>query len=240
MFIQSIKAIFSALRLLCKSRRVLALLVTVYAALLTAVYLFVSTREATILQLVLTLVLVLVAPALFFLLQAVSVSYANGPTSGGIRKASTDSLKLIVVSVPVFALTLLALYGLNKLKAPAITATTIRYLLVGLVAPLLAIQLWLATSIGGLRSLWRSLKKVVTKTLAPQSVFVYTCGFLIFAVAPYFLLINTISIERAWLEFSLLILRLTISALLILLGWVTTVGALSILSRSSYAKATEE
>jgi hypothetical protein len=241
MFLQSIKAIFSAIRLLCKSRRVLALLVAVYAALLTAVYLFVSTRETTIPQLVLTLILVLVAPALFFLLQAVSVSYANGPTpSGVLRKVSSDSLKLIVVSVPVFALTLLALYGLNKLQAPATTTTTIRYLLVGLVAPLLAIQLWLATSIGGLRSLWRSLKKVLTKTLAPQSVFVYACGFLVFAVAPYLLLIKTIPIERAWLEFSLLILRLTISALLILLGWVTTVGALSILSRSSYAKATEE
>lgn len=241
MFLQSIKAISLAARLLFKSRCMLALLLAVYAALLTAVYLIVSTREATIFQLVLTLILVFVAPALFFLLQAVSISYANGPTpSGVLRKAASDSLKLIVVSIPVFALAFLALYLLNKIQAPATTATTLRYLLVGIVAPLLAIQLWVATSTGGLRSVWRSLKKVLTTTLAPQSVFVYACGFLIFAVAPYFLMIKTIPIERAWLEFSLLVLRLTISALLILLGWVTTVGALSILSRGSYATATRE
>jgi len=63
-------------------------------------------------------------------------------------------------------------------------------------------------------------------------VFVYACGFLIFAVAPYFLITKTISSERAWLEFSFLMLRLSASALLVLLGWVTTVGALSILSHN--------
>ena len=52
-----------------------------YAGLLTVVYLFVSTREATIPQLVLTLAVVVAAPVLFFVLQAISVSYTNGPIS---------------------------------------------------------------------------------------------------------------------------------------------------------------
>jgi hypothetical protein len=62
---------------------------------------------------------------------------------------------------------------------------------------------------------------------------VFACGFLIFAVAPYFLLSKTMDIQRAWLEVSLLTARVVISALLILFGWVLTVGAMSILSRES-------
>ena len=237
-FLQSIKAIFSALRLLFKSRRALAVIVFAYAGLIGAIYLFVSTREATIFQLILTAFVALLAPALFFLLQAVSVSYANDPTPG--VKAMKDCLKLLVVSVPVLALTFTALYGLNKIHTAVTAITAVRYLLAAVVAPLLVIQLWVVTSDGGLRSALKSVRRVVVKTLAPQSMFVYAIGFLFFAVAPYVMLSKTISIERAWLEWSFLIARLLLSALLILLGWVTTVGALSIMSRSSYATVSKE
>lgn len=241
MLSQSTITIISAARLLFKRRRVLTLMLTIYAALLAALYLFVSTREATISQLILTMILVIVAPALFFLLQSFSVSYANDKTSHGVlRKLLSDCLKLIVVSLPVIALTLLALYGLNKLDNHPTIATMLRYLLLGIVAPLLTIQLWVTTSSSGLRTLARNVRRVVTRTFAPQSVFVYACGFLVFAVAPYFLVVNRIPSERAWFEFSLLVLRLSISALLILLGWVMTVGAISILSQNNYAKANEE
>jgi hypothetical protein len=46
------------------------------------------------------------------------------------------------------------------------------------------------------------------------------------------LLRTSIAPERAWLEFSILVVRLTASATLILVGWVTTVVALSILNRA--------
>lgn len=214
MFTESITAIVTAARALFKSRRALVLMSCSYAGLLAALYLFVSTREATIGQLVLTTTLVVVAPALFFLLQAVSISYTNNaPSRGLIGKC----FRLIVVSVPLIGVTLLGLYGLGKVNSYATVVTTLRYLLIGVVAPLLAIQLWIGTSL--------------RKAFAPQSVFVYALGFLIFAVAPYFLIIKTIQTERAWLELSLLLLRLSTAAVLILLGWVTTVGAISILSR---------
>jgi len=175
------------------------------------------------------LVLVLLAPALFFVLQATSVSYADGPASS--RNLALKCLRLILVTLPVIALTVAAVYGLSKVQSHLTTATTLRYLLVAVVAPLLAIQLWIATSEGGLRSVFKSLRGVLSKTLAPQSVFVYACGFLVFAVAPYFLLRKAIPVQRAWLDLSVLILRLAATALLIFLGWVTTVGALSIVSR---------
>jgi hypothetical protein len=78
-----------------------------------------------------------------------------------------------------------------------------------------------------------------SNTFAPHSVFVYACGFLFFAVVPYYLLQGKTSIQRPWLELSLLFLRLGVSAILIIIGWVTTVGAISILTRKTYLAATK-
>ena len=222
MYSSSITAIISALRVLLSNRRSLLLMLVVYTGLLAAIYLFVSTREATVSQLLLTFITVIVAPALFFVLQAAIVSYTNGPTSHGLIK---NSLKLIAVSVPVIALTLVAVSGLNKFQTHPTIVTTVRYILLAVIVPLLVIQLWITVASGGIR-----VRNVLTRTFAPQSVFVYACGFLIFAVVPYLLLQKTISIQRPWLEVSVLVARLALSALLILLGWVTTVGALSILN----------
>jgi len=123
MFTESITAIVTAARTLFKNRRMLVLMLLSYAGLLAALYLFVSTREATIGQLVLTMTLVVVAPALFFLLQALSVSYTNGPPSRGLIG---KCFKLIVVSVPVIAVTVLALYGLSKVQSYVTVTTTLR------------------------------------------------------------------------------------------------------------------
>lgn len=229
MFSQVIKAEISAVRLLFGNRFTLLLLVMIYGALLGAGYLFVSTREATIVQLVVTLALVVAAPALFFALQAVSVNYVSGPS--GFKKAAFNGLRLIVVSVPLIALTALAFYGLGKIDSHQTIVVAVRYLLVAVIAPLLAIQLWGAASRDGLRQLLRRLHHLAIRAFAPQSVFVYACGLLLFAVAPYFLIFHTTQTERPWLEVSLLTVRLAASALLILFGWVTTVGTLSILSQ---------
>jgi hypothetical protein len=229
-FLQPVIAMFSAVRLLFKSRRAMALTLGAYAGLLTVVYLFVSTREATIPQLILTLAVVIAAPVLFFVLQAISVSYTNGPLSKDLIR---NCVRLIAVSVPVIAITVLGVYGLSKVDSLITLTTALRYLLVAVIAPLLAIQLWIAAS--NSKRLFSNLRKVAVKAFAPQYVVVYVCGFLIFAVAPYLLITQKIATERVWLEFSLLTMRLSVSALLILLGWVTTVGAISILSRDSYS-----
>ena len=223
MYSSAITAIISALRALLNNRRSLLLMLAVYTGLLAAIYLFVSTREATVSQLLLTLITVIVAPALFFVLQAATVSYTNGPTSRDLIK---NSLKLMVVSVPVIALTLLAVISLNKFQTHPTIVTTVRYTLLAVVIPLLVIQLWITVSNSGVKQL----RNVLPHAFAPQSMFVYACGFLIVAVAPYFLLQKTMPSPRPWVEMSLLVARLGLSALLILLGWVTTVGALSILN----------
>ena len=231
LFLQPVIAMFSAVRLLFNSRKAMALTLGAYAGLLTAVYLFVSTREATIPQLFLTMALVVVAPVLFFALQTISVSYPNGPLS---RELIGNCLRLMAVTVPVILMTALGAYGLSKVHSWVTLATALRYLLIGVIAPLLAMQLWVATSNGGDR-LFSTVRKVVVKAFAPQSVVVYICGFLIFAIVPYVLITKSFGTERVWLEFALLMARLTASAVLILLGWVTTVGAISILNRGAYS-----
>jgi hypothetical protein len=235
MFTQSIKAAFAALRSLVRSWTTLTLVAVLYGGLLVAGYLFVSTREATISQLVITLAAIVVALALFFALQAVSVNYAtNSGAKRLLKKTAMDFLRLVVVSVPLALLTALAFYGLSKINSQPVLVSAIRYLLIGVIAPLLAIQLWVAASSQGLRALLRRVHVVAASAFAPQPVFVYACGVLFFAVAPYLLIFFHVEIERTWLEISLLVVRLAVSALLILVGWVTTVGTLSILSRQQH------
>src|SRR5215216_1270282 len=86
MYSSSITAIISAVHALFSNHRSLLFMIVVYMGLLAAIYLFVSTREATLSQLLLTFVTVVVAPALFFVLQAAAISYTNGPTSRGPDK----------------------------------------------------------------------------------------------------------------------------------------------------------
>ena len=247
MYLKSASAVWSAVRMLFKSWTTLPLMLALYAALLVALYLFISTREATVPQLIVTFVLMCVAPLLFFLLQAASVNYAT-ESSSLLRKALRDCLKFIAVSLPVIGLTLLAVYGVGKLQGritvdpntlqpsspnAMTTLLVLRYLLIGVIAPLLTIQLWIATSTHGLRDMLRSLRHTLASAFAPQAVLVFAFGFLIFAVAPYFLLAQTIPIQRTWLEVSLFTARVIVSALLVLIGWVVTLGALSILNTST-------
>jgi hypothetical protein len=233
MFSQTIKAALSATRLLFKSWSTLLLIVGLYSGLLFAGYLFVSTREATIWQLVLTLAAIVVAPVLFFALQAVSVNYASGPVSRNlIKKITLDSLRILLVTVPLIALTALACYGFGKIDSHPVVVLAVRYLLAGVIAPLLAIQLWVAVSHDGLKTLWRRLHQIAGRAFAPQSVLVYACGLLFFAVTPYLLIVHTTQSTHAWLEVSLLAGRLLLSASLILVGWVTTVRTLSLLAKN--------
>lgn len=233
MFSQSMKTAFTAFRSLFRSWATLLLVAVLYGGLLVSGYLFVSTREATISQLVITLGAIVIAPALFFALQAVSVNYASNPGATVlIKKTARDSLRLIAVTLPVIMVTALAVYGLSKINSQPTIVTAVRYLVIGVIAPLLAIQLWVAASGEGLRSLFRHAHRIAARAFAPQSVLVYACGLLCFAVAPYLLIFLHVEIDRSWLEVSLLVVRLAVGALLIVLGWVTTIGTLSLLNKN--------
>ena len=110
--------------------------------------------------------------------------------------------------------------------------STIRYLAFGLVLPLAAIHLWLATVHDGLGGAIRKILTLLSRAFAPRSVLIYVAGFIIFAVLPYFLLFKTTQTRHAWLELSFLVARLAVVFALTLFGWTVTVRALARFSAS--------
>lgn len=114
-----IASILSAARTLLRSPGALIVLGALYALLISACFLFVTTREATTMQVVSTFVLAIAAPVLFFVLLAGSVNYAQGATSAGVllSRSAKTFWKIFLVSLPLIALTVLLAYLLVKLQA---------------------------------------------------------------------------------------------------------------------------
>ncbi len=97
--------------------RQLSVVITLYALLLVSLYALITTREATKMQVGVTLALVFAVPVLFFALQSTGAAIA---TSKSVRALVVDSVKtgwkLIVVSIPLVATVALTLYLLHKLQ----------------------------------------------------------------------------------------------------------------------------
>jgi hypothetical protein len=235
------------------------LIAIVYAALLAVLYFFVVIREATFVQVSLTFASAIIAPLLFFVLQAMVASDERESTVGSLLKRSLTSFwKVILITLPLIALAVLIVYLLGKAQAHfdasareaaealprrlaaaanardaatpidwrAALLSTVRYLSFGLILPLAAIHLWLATVREGLGAGIIKLRHHLARAFAPQSVLIYIAGFLIFGVAPYYLLFRTTQTKHAWLEVALLVARLVAVFALTLFGWVITVRAL--------------
>ena len=261
------KRIFNALalaaQLLLGDWRALIVLFVLYLAMLGAVYLFFVTREATVGQLILSMLLALAAPVLFLIIQTMATRYSS--QSGGAWKLFVGSLrdfwKLLVIAVPLILVVVLAIYLFGKFdksspvaavrealrSAPqrpvpakpqpihwqSVAITTLKYLLFFLALPLAAIHLWIETASNGLGKTIKSSPRILARALAPYPVLTYLIGFVFFAVVPYFLVVTRTQMTNAWLDFGLLTARLILAAALSLVGWVVTVGALGQLKASS-------
>lgn len=273
MLTETFHSITTAARKVFTNWRAMLLLAIVYASLLAALYFFLAVREASIGQVVLTFALAILAPLLFFVLQAMVASQTDEASVGSLlRRSLTSFWKLVLISLPLIALAILVAYLLSKAQthwnigasnpdaevsrrlASSANASrtarpidwkvailsTVRYLVFGLLLPLAAIHLWLATAREGLLA---AIKKVIThlaRAFAPRSVLIYIAGFLVFGIIPYFLLFKTTSTKHAWLELSLLVARLLAVFALTLFGWVITVRALGQTSTSSQSDLTNE
>ena len=269
MLTETYQSIVTAARNVFRNWQSMLLIAAVYASLLALLYLFVSIKEATLAQVIMTFAFAVAAPLLFFILQAMiaggSARQTPGESTGGTEQLTAGLLlkrslisfwKLILISVPLIVAAILIAYLLSRAqnyfgqginepvasRAMAATAntpparpinwrvalfSTLRYLSFGLVLPLAAIHLWLATVNEGLGGTVRKFVTLLSRAFAPQSVLIYIVGFLIFAVAPYFLLFKTTQSGHAWLELSFLVARLAVVFALTLLGWTITVRALA-------------
>jgi hypothetical protein len=115
MLTETFHSITTAARKVFTNLRALVLLAIVYAALLVALYFFLAVREASLAQVVLTFALAILAPLLFFVLQAMVASQTDEATAGSLLRRSLVSFwKLVLISLPLIALGILIAYLLSK------------------------------------------------------------------------------------------------------------------------------
>ena len=172
----TIKRFLETTKKLLTSPRPLALLAALYAVLLATFYGFISIREATVSQVAITFVLLVLIPIQFFVLQAAILHQARTQKFHW-PQIGRDAIKLAVVTIPIVLLGFLMNYFLNKWQAhylapeplltlagtrtpppaqpvhwPTVLFATARLLLLGVALPLAAIHLWIEVAAQDARS----------------------------------------------------------------------------------------
>ena len=167
----------------------LLIFAAMYALLLVSAYLFISTREATVRQVLTTYALMVLIPALFFVWQAAIINRARDGEFRW-RVILIDALTFFVATIPVLLIAWLVHYLLNKLAirypapvlpvlpasaGPARTApvhwpsllfATLKFVLWGIAFPLASIHLWISLSGSQVRSLFRNGARSFLTTVA--------------------------------------------------------------------------
>jgi hypothetical protein len=118
MLTESFQSIAIATRQLLRNWSAMIVLAGLYASLIAALYLFAAIKEASAGQVVLSLVLAITAPFLFFVLQTAGASQTPDLAAGWLlRDALRNSWKVIAISVPLIALAFLLTYLLAKAQS---------------------------------------------------------------------------------------------------------------------------
>lgn len=235
-------AFAAAVRALFTNWRTLALFVVVYAVLLTALYFFFTTPLARVWQVGLNFALALLAPALFFALQAMAVSYAQ---EGGARliAAAQQFWKLTIVSVPVIIVAWL--FGLligsvrdrltEHQEKLGVALYGLWCVVLYVALPLIAAHVWIAAVRAGLGPAFKGYGRSIVRALSPRSLLTYAVGMIFFVAIPYALIVLRTPAKNPWVDMTLLGLRLALALLFMLVGWVITLGALSRLKSKAEA-----
>jgi len=252
----TLKLWFSTIKTTLTSLPALAVFALLYALLLAAFFKFLWTREATVWQVFITYVLMVLIPALFFIYQAAIIGRARDLKFrwGAIL---IDAVKFFVATIPILLVAWLLSYLLNKWQlrfpAPALPAlpvgtapptprplhwptlifATLRFVLMGVALPLTAIHIWISLAGGELRTLFAGgafFKRIGTalgRALAFESVLIYALGLVIFFVIPYAILFVPFTPKGNKTDFAFFVLRLVLSFIFSFIGWVVTVSALT-------------
>ena len=236
----------------------LIIFAAIYAALLLASYLFISIREATIWQVLLTYALMILIPLCFFTLQSSIIDRALDRKFRW-RAILIDALKFLAVTIPVLLVVWLLYYLLNKLSArypaplivppvdkaappvtpplhwPSLVFTTLRFVLFGVALPLASIHLWIAVAGREFRNLFsegakpffRRIGAALARGFSSEAVLIYGLGLIVFLVLPYLALVPTFNVRGNKTEFVIFGVRLVLAFLFSLVGWVSTLNALT-------------
>src|ERR1043166_7589971 len=113
MIIAALKTWFESTRLAFRNGSALVKFAVLYALLLASLYLFVSTRVATLWQVLITFVFFVLIPAEFFILQASILAHAHD-AKWHWRAILISGLKLFVATIPILIIGYLIWILLNK------------------------------------------------------------------------------------------------------------------------------
>jgi hypothetical protein len=230
---------------------VLLIFAVLYVLLLVSAYFFISTHEATMWQVFVTYALIIVVPAEFFLFNASIVDHARNHKFhwGAII---IDALKFFIVTIPVLLIAGGLYYLLSKIGArfpapvviplpptaavakpqpvhwPTLIFATLRFVLLGIAAPLALIHLWIAVSGSDLRT-WmvKRIGSALARAFAFESVLIYALGLIVFFALPYAVLFVPFSPKGNKADFAVFMIRLLLTFGLSFIGWVVTISALT-------------
>lgn len=240
------ESIGAAARKVFSNWAVVLIALLIYEALLAVVYLFIVTGEATMVDVLLTvLVLPVAAVFLFFMVQALGVSYVRigvGPLYQ-LKRALRDCWKILVVSLPVMLLIGLVIHfsdaaqvrlvrqvyeqdpPAGQWKIQALQWT--RYALLYFLLPLVSIHLWIAAVREGVVGAFRSAVRILATAFSPRSILIYLFVIVAFGAVAYLFFTTRIRVEDAWIELWIFGARQVIALIIVFLGWFIAVGALA-------------
>jgi hypothetical protein len=263
MIATTLKTWIDATKALVTNPRALAIFAALYALLLATLYWYIATREATVWQVIITLVGLVVIPAEFFILQAAILDQARDQ---GFRWRAIliGACKLCVVTIPILIVAYVLWYLLNKWQMhylapkaalvfppappkaqpvhwPTLLFATLRCLLFGIAFPLAVIHKWIEVThndvktlfAGGAKGILKRIGRGCAHAFSSNSVLTYALGLIVFVVIPYALLFVPLTIKGNKTEFAVFVLRLVLVFVFTLCGWIVTVGALAKLPRES-------
>jgi hypothetical protein len=237
--------------------RALGIFIVLYALLLVSFYFFISTRQATVWQVLVTYALLLLLPAEFFVLQAAILEFARG-RKFVVKNILLSALKLAAVTIPVLIIGALLWWLMNKLQLrypaplaeivyppappkappthwPTLLITTLRFVLFGVALPLATIHLWIEASVcdvrasfaGGAKTIFGTMGRALGRAFSSESVFVYGLGLILFVLGPYLILIPRLTFRGTKTAFALFVVQVIVALFLALIGWVVTIVTLA-------------
>lgn len=228
---QALSSLSSSAKEVVGNIRSFVVFFVVYLALVGATALFVVTNLATYRAVFFTFISMLLAPAVFFLLQMLCVSFkGNTKTTEWLKNSLKNFWRVFLVSLPVIGLGILIhrSFALVENQQPNAFTMSLRLLIFGFILPLTMIYLWIETFRNdSVIDVLKNFKDVISQAFAPLSIWIYFLGLLVFAFIPFLLLSPQLKIQQSNVVIGFLIFRVIIALLFIFFGWIITVNALS-------------
>jgi len=253
----TLKLWFSTIATTLANPGALLVFAIIYAFLLVASYIFIWIREATISQVLVTYALMILIPIGFFALQASIIDRVlDQKFRWRVILIDTLKFLAVTIPVlllagllyyllnkvaarypaPVVAVTPVTQAAHPAPPTPPVTPplhwpslifSTLRFALLGVAFPLTTIHLWIAVAGGEFRGLFRRIGSALARAFSADSVLIYGLGLILFVVLPYITLVPVFTLSGNKTEFAVFALRLLLAFLFSLVGWVSTLTALT-------------